>query len=112
MLTRLTFIGVQESPSPVLFVRVNDKTFDDGRIGYDLSKIPTDRQILDRINRWWALGAHIKRWLRSPAHSPGLLVGVAGSPGLQIVIGAVYINKTACLSASRWCFFSDTYCWP
>jgi hypothetical protein len=60
MLTRSDFVRAQSVPhSPVLFVRVGEQTFDDGRVGYDPANPPSDKQILDRINRWWQLGPHV-----------------------------------------------------
>lgn len=92
MLLRSDFITGQSVPaSPVLFVYVNSRKLD-GRIGYDPSNPPNERQILDRMDCWWQLGSHRKRWMADPTLSPGLLVGVHGAPGSQLVIGAVKID--------------------
>jgi hypothetical protein len=90
------FILVQkDSPMPVLFVRVNDKNFDDGRVGYDLANPPTDVQTRERVDRWWQLSGYVNKWSETPNESPGLLIGITGKPGAQLVIASLMIDRNA-----------------
>jgi hypothetical protein len=79
---------------PCLFVPITGEDFGDGRKGYDVAHPPTDRQILDRMDRWWQVGRFVERWKSSAARCPAVLVGIHGRPGSQVVIGAVRIDHS------------------
>lgn len=88
------FLSVQGSrPEPVMFVIVTQKSFNDGRFGYDPADPPTDNQIRERVDRWWQVQKMLQHWLVAPQASPGLLVGVFGSPGRQTVIASLHIER-------------------
>src|SRR5260221_1964375 len=81
------FVSAQkDSPMSVLFVRVNDKNFDDGRVGYNLANPPTDAQIRKRVEEWWQVSGPVPQWVKTPKESPSLLIGITGKPGAQMVI--------------------------
>lgn len=77
---------------PAIFVRISERTFDDGRVGYHLATPPSDEQIIERMTKWWQLGRYVQAWAARPASSPRLLVGICGRPGAQIVIGSLQID--------------------
>lgn len=77
--------------APFLAVYVNAKDFRDGRTGFDPSAPPTDERIIERISKFWPLGASINRWEKNPALKPKLLIGFSGGPNSRIVIGAICI---------------------
>ena len=94
LLQKEDFISAQGvSPSSVIFVKVGNKDFGDGRTGYDPAQPPSDNQILIRTDRWWQLSGYLQEWESKPTESPGLLIGVNGKPGAQIVIASLLINK-------------------
>jgi hypothetical protein len=87
------FISKQgASPKAVIFVKVGNKDFGDGRTGYDPANPPSDDQILERTDRWWQLSGYLREWQANPNESPSLLIGVNGTPGAQIVIASVLID--------------------
>lgn len=83
------------APDSVLFVKINDKNFDDGRVGYDPTRPPSNQQILQRMDRYWQLGPYCAEWAKTPSSGPSLLVGVSGKPGGQIIIGAAEVDSSA-----------------
>lgn len=94
LLQKEDFISAQgASPNSVIFVKVGNKDFGDGRTGYDPAKPPSDDQILKRTDRWWQLSGYLQEWKTKPNESPSLLIGVNGKPGAQIVIASVLIDK-------------------
>lgn len=94
LLQREDFISAQEaSPKSVIFVRVGDKDFGDGRTGYNPASPPLDEQILKRTDRWWQLSGYLPEWVANANESPSLLIGVNGKPGAQIVIASVLIDR-------------------
>ncbi len=78
----------------ILFVRISQQNFGDGRVGYDVASPSSDLQIFNRMNKWWQLGKHVKTWIKHPEQSPTVLAGVTGRPGAQIIIGAVPIDQS------------------
>lgn len=93
-LLREDFISAEGTLSePVLFVTVGDKDFGDGRTGYDPANPASDKQVLERVDRWWQLSRHLPEWVASANESPSLLIGVNGKPGAQIVIASVLIDR-------------------
>jgi len=98
-----------EPIAPVLFVRINDRTFDEEandpithettfvkRKGYDPITPPTDDEILLRMDRWWQVGRFVtgvKGWMSNPESCPRTLVAIYGSPGAQLVIAAANIDR-------------------
>jgi hypothetical protein len=90
----IDFLDAQgKKPSPVLFVHINDEKFDDGRIGYDLAKPPSDIKLLERVKESWQLSGHLGCWREKPSNGPGLLIGIYGSPGSQLVIASIKIDQ-------------------
>jgi hypothetical protein len=65
-----------ESAYPLLFVRINNTDFDDGRVGYNASNPPEDREILERLDGWWQLNSYVKEWGNDSSKSPQTLLGV------------------------------------
>jgi hypothetical protein len=96
-LQRRDFLRLQKKkpPMPVLFVTVGDKKFDDGRVGYNLAKPPSDKEIRKRAEKWWQLSRLVLHWAEKPKKSPGLLIGINGRPGSQIVIASLRIDRKA-----------------
>jgi hypothetical protein len=94
-LNRRNFLTVQGSRAfPVLFVRVTESDLPDGRIGYRLENPPSDREIRERVEKWWVVGRYLSNWARNPECSPGLLIGVYGRPGAQFVIASMRIDRS------------------
>jgi hypothetical protein len=93
-LTKADFLQLQkETQQSLLFVRIGDKNFGDGRGGgYNPANPPGDAQILERMDRWWRLGRYVTEWENIPPHSPMVLVGINGKPGAQVIIGSVTID--------------------
>ena len=87
--------------APILFVKINDKDFDDGRVGYTPAHPPTDAQIIKRMEQWWMLGRFIEQWTQDARTSPSMLVGISGSPGNQTIIGAAAIDVGKWSKAER-----------
>jgi hypothetical protein len=81
------------SPKSVLFVKVGDKNFGDGRRPYDPANPPEDNQIKERVEKWWRLSRLASHWAKTPNKIPGLLIGINGSPGSQIVIASLKIDR-------------------
>jgi hypothetical protein len=100
-LTKTDFLRTGSRRASVLFVRIGDRRFDDGRVGYDPVTPPSDAKILQRVDRWWHLGRHVRAWCESPEWGPTLLVGVHGAPGAQIVSAALRVDPAAWVSATR-----------
>lgn len=94
-LERRDFISIQRAPGSVLFVRISERQFDDGRIAYDPSAPPDDVHVLERVDRWWQLEGCLASWASTPTRSPRLLIGVYGPPGRQIIIASVRIDRSA-----------------
>ncbi|MDH6165524.1 hypothetical protein M2282_000652 [Variovorax boronicumulans] len=82
---------------PLLFVRINQTSFDDAeeRPGYDLAAPPPDEKIRARMECWWQLRSRLDGWVKSPSTSPKLLVAVTGGPGNQSIIASARINAGA-----------------
>ena len=85
------FRNLPRNVSSVLFVYIGDRDFGDGRKPYDPTKPPNDRQMLERMDRWWQIGRHLASWTRSSSQSPALLIGVTGSLTNRFIVGAVKI---------------------
>ena len=83
----------ESSYGSIIFVRISNQDFDDGRLGYDVANPSTNKEILERINKWWQIGKHIKTWQNSLENSPTLLLGITGRPGSQIVIRSVLVDS-------------------
>jgi hypothetical protein len=81
-------------PCPVIFVRINERDFEDGRVGYNAAHPPTDRQILERMDKWWSLSRFAEVWSNRPSTSPKTLIAISGRPGAQIVAGALRIDRS------------------
>ena len=79
--------------SPLLLVFVNDKPFLDKRLGFDPSKIPEDKKIIERTQAWWQLKNHVANWEADLSKCPGMLIGVSGSPARRLIIGSMQIDK-------------------
>lgn len=79
--------------APVIFVHINQTTFDDGRNGYDPVTPPTDLETLERMDRWWMVGRFVDGWVANQETFPRTLGAIHGAPGSQIVIGAVSIDR-------------------
>lgn len=82
---------------PFLFVRISDQNFEgsDARKGYTLNKPLPDRDILERIDKWWQIGRYVEQWRLHPQQSPGTLVAVVGPPTHRIIIGAVHVDRSS-----------------
>ncbi|MCG9755436.1 hypothetical protein L1D40_09445 [Shewanella insulae] len=89
-LNRKDFLG---SEGTTLFVRISAKDFAD-RKGYSLSSPPSDKAVMERVQKYWQLGRYLPDWIESPEASPSLLIGVTGSPGSQMVIASMEIDTT------------------
>jgi hypothetical protein len=87
------FRRIGRAATSALFVYVGDKHFDDNRPGYNPAKPPKDKQILNRMHRWWQIGRHLERWCKDPSHSPVVLIGLTGRPSDRFIIGAVEIDR-------------------
>jgi hypothetical protein len=87
---------------PFLFVPINSRDFHnevDPRPGYSLDAVPSDSEILARLDRWWQIGRYVDVWRADPRQSPRTLVGVTGPPTHRIIIGAVSIDPAGWRSA-------------
>ena len=85
----------------VILVKISDKNFGDGRVGYNPAAPPSDAEIVERMERWWQLGRFLPEWLAEKEKSPRLLLGVHGKPGAQIIISALEINREAWHNTER-----------
>ncbi len=93
-LLRQDFIALQRPPvTPVLFVRISDKDFPDGRVGFSMAAPPKDSQIRERVEKYWQLGKKVVEWEAKPEHSPGRVLGIHGGPGAQFVIASMLIDR-------------------
>jgi hypothetical protein len=75
-----------------LFVFINDQDFEDGRKGFHPEKIPSDEEILNRMEKYWQLKHRLKKWDANPKEFPKILVGVAGPIESRRIIGAARIH--------------------
>jgi predicted GIY-YIG superfamily endonuclease len=87
------FFRGTERAAAVLFVYVGDEDFDDGRPGYNPVNPPKNRQIINRMNRWWQVGRYLEGWRKNPSQSPFLLIGLTGRPKDRFIIGAVRVKQ-------------------
>jgi hypothetical protein len=87
------FEKLGRAAAAVLLVYVGDQDFEDQRQGYNPANPPEDRQILERMNRWWQLGRYLKGWRKNPSQSPVVLIGLTGRPSNRFIIGAVKIDQ-------------------
>ena len=78
---------------PTLLVCIGSRNFEDGRDGYDPAAPLPDRELLERVDRWWQISRYLNGWAVNPKQSPALLLGVNGQPGAQIIIAALKIAR-------------------
>ncbi len=77
---------------PLLFVFINDKDFDDGRKGFHPEKIPSDEEILSRMEKRWQVRHRLEGWEKTPRNFPKILIGVTGPIESRRIIGAARIH--------------------
>ncbi len=90
---------ISRQQGTLMFVRINQIGFEDGRVGYDLAVPPSDPEIRERIERWWQVKKKVPDWVLKPTASPAILVAVTGAPGAQVVIASAFIDRRGWASA-------------
>ena len=87
--------NLAKSEGDLMFVRINQKDFDDGpgRVGYDLANPPEDTQLRARIESWWQIARRLAEWTQDWKASPALLIAVTGAPGVQSVVASAKIDR-------------------
>ena len=81
-------------PLPVMFVYIKPGPLDDGRVACDPANPPGDRQVLERVDRWWQVKKYCSGWSAAPLQSPGVLVAVHGSPHTRRVVAVLKIDRS------------------
>lgn len=92
----LARLKIYNSPK-FLCVLIQNVDFDDGeggiRRGYEPANPPSDKEILERVKRWWQIRRKLKEWSENPVQSPAILLAVHGKPGAQFIIAAVLTDR-------------------
>jgi hypothetical protein len=81
-------------PLPVMFVYIKPGPLDDGRVACDPASPPGDRQVLERVEKWWQVKKYCSTWSAAPLQSPGVLVAVYGNPRTRRVVAALRIDRS------------------
>ena len=76
-----------------LCVLIKNIDFEDGRGTFDPANPPSDKDILERVRKWWPLRLKQQQWSEVPSQSPAILLAIHGKPGAQFVIGSVFIDR-------------------